>query len=299
MDIRMTDRSDKVSCGRLFTFEIAMKPIPDERMRTIRVWLPEIYDGVRRFPVLYLHDGQYVFPTEGPMQGFGSWDFDKKISALEPENQCMVVAIDTSNDRGSELLPPYKRNPAHRIPRNPGTPDYVALGHLYADFVRDTLKPVIDEKFMTLPDAAHTGVGGSSMGGLQSFYMTMKDPEVFGRSLDLSAGLDILDESCLSLIDSYDPKRLENARFYLYSGDQGMDVTIMVATFRVYSYMKKVLGLDYRHMCMVIDSRESHWGGSWSKVLQDGLRYLFSADNSVAEPPRMTQDLPRDKEHSS
>ncbi|MBR3059065.1 MAG: hypothetical protein IKG89_00450 [Oscillospiraceae bacterium] len=299
MDIVLTDHSEQVSCGKLYTFQIAMKPIPDGRIRTIRVWLPEIYDGVRRFPVLYMHDGQYVFPENGPLEGMGSWQFARKISELEPECQCIVVAIDTSGDRGSELLPPYKRNPAHRIPRDPGTPDYVALGHLYADFVRDTLKPVIDERFLTLPDAAHTGIGGSSMGGLQSYYMTMRDPNVFGRSLDLSAGLDILDESCLELIDGYDPKRLENARFYFYSGDQGMDVTIMKATVTVYRRMKDMLHLTNRQICMMIDSRESHWGTSWGKYLQDGLRYLFSEDNGVESPPGFTQNLPRDKEHSS
>ena len=53
MDIVFTERSELVDCGKLYTFEIAMKPIPDERKRTIRVWLPEIYDGVRRFPRIW------------------------------------------------------------------------------------------------------------------------------------------------------------------------------------------------------------------------------------------------------
>ena len=30
----------------------------------------------------------------------------------------------------------------------------------------DTLKPIVDQRFRTLPDAAHTGIGGSSLGGL-------------------------------------------------------------------------------------------------------------------------------------
>ena len=137
---------------------------------------------------------------------------------------------------------------------------------------------------MTLPDAAHTAIGGASMGGLQSLYMTLKDPDVFGRSLDLSSGLDILDESCLELIDAYDPKRLENARFYLYSGDQWVEVTILNATFTVYRRMKNALKLNNRQLCMIVDSRESHWGTSWGKVIQDGLRFLFKEDNSVEAP---------------
>ena len=65
MDIELKDRSGIVKRGKLYTFEIAMNPIPDGRMRGIRVWLPELYDGVRRFPVLYMHDGQHVFPDKG------------------------------------------------------------------------------------------------------------------------------------------------------------------------------------------------------------------------------------------
>ena len=284
MEIVMQEHPELVKLGRLFTFDIAMRPIPDGRMRTIRVWLPDSYDGVRRFPVLYMHDGQHIFTGAGAPEAMGSWKCEETICGLEPECQCIVVGIDASEDRGSELLPPYARNPKHQIPRRPGVPEYVPLGGYYADFVRDTLKPVIDEHFLTLPDAAHTAVGGASMGGLQSFYMTMKDPDVFGRSLDLSAGLDILDESCLALIDSYDPKKLENVRFYFYSGDQGIDVTIFSATITVYRRLKEKLKLTNRQLCMVIDSRESHWGTSWGKYLPDGLRFLFREDNSVGAP---------------
>ena len=299
MKLDLKDRSELVSTGKLYTFEIIMDPIPDRRTRTIRVWLPDSYDGVKRFPVLYMHDGQYTFPeNDGSAEGMGSWGLDKTITELDPEIQCIVVGIDTSDDRGSELLPPYKRNPAHKIPKIPGRPDFVALGHYYADFVKDTLKPVIDENFMTLPDAAHTGIGGASMGGLQSYYMTMRYPEVFGRSLDMSPGLDILHEECLSMIDSYDPERLKDARFYMYSGDQGLDVTIMYSVLTVYRRMKDKLHLTNTQLAAVIDSRESHWGSSWNKYMPDGLRFLFSEDNSVESPPDFTQNLSRDAEHA-
>ena len=294
MPVVFQDHSELVDRGKLVTFEIPMDPIPDRRMRTIRVWMPELYDGVRRFPVLYLHDGQQVFAGKDPRPGMGNWQCDQRISALEPEAQCIVVAIDTSNDRGSELLPPYTRNPRFRIPRSPDAPEITALGGYYADFVRDTLKPVIDEHFMTLPDAAHTCIGGASMGGLQSLYMTLKDPDVFGRSLDLSSGLDILDESCLELIDAYDPKRLENARFYMTSGDQWVEVTILNATFTVYRRMKNTLKLSSRQLCMVVDSRESHWGTSWGKFLPDALRFLFLEDNGVEAPVFAPPPAPKD-----
>ena len=125
MAIVFEDRSETVTRGRLVTFEIAMDPIPDRRMRTIRVWTPESYDGTRRFPVLYMHDGQHMFTGRDAPAFMGSWQCEERICQLEPEAQCMIVAIDTSDDRGSELLPPYKRNPNHQIPRRPDQPEYV------------------------------------------------------------------------------------------------------------------------------------------------------------------------------
>ena len=223
MAVVFEDHSEWVKRGKLVTFRIAMDPIPDRRMRTIRVWTPESYDGVRRFPVLYLHDGQVVFP-EKANPAMGSWDCELRISELEPELQCMVVAVDTSNDRSNELLPPLKPDLNFGGPRRPDAPKVDPLGGYYADFIRDTLKPIIDANFLTLPDAAHTAVGGASMGGLESLYMTFKDPDVFGRSLDLSCGLGLLEaEDYLARIDAYDPGKLENVRFYLYTGDQGIE----------------------------------------------------------------------------
>ena len=77
----------------------------------------------------------------------------------------------------------------------------------------------------------------------------------------------------------------------MYSGDQGFDTTIMNATVTVYRRMKDGLKLSNRQLCMVIDSRESHWGTSWGKYLQDGLRFLFKEDNAVGAPTFF--ELPR------
>ena len=56
---------DSLPSGKIFTFNMVMTPYPDKRTRTIRVWLPEDYDGVRCFPVIYMHAGQNVFAGEG------------------------------------------------------------------------------------------------------------------------------------------------------------------------------------------------------------------------------------------
>ncbi len=70
----------------------------------------------------------------------------------------------------------------------------------------------------------------------------------------------------------------------MYSGDQGVDVTIFSATITVYRRMKDSLKLNNRQLCLLIDSQESHWGTSWGKYFQDAIRYLFGEDNSVPAP---------------
>ena len=281
-----------IQYGKLYIFDMVMEQMPDKRSRTIRVWLPESYDGVKRYPVMYMHDGQNNFDGAGVVEP--KWYCDRGMKTLAPEGiEAIVVSIDTSDDRGSELLPPLTRNPNHRIPRLPGAPAIRQLGGCYADFVKDSLKPVIDETFMTLPDAAHTGIGGSSMGGLQSFYMVMRDPDVFGRGLLFSPGYGILDESCLELLDKYDVSKLENVRMFMWNGDQTLDYGILYPMLRVYRKLKDDLGLDYQHVACMVDTREAHYMYGWGKYFPEAMRYLFSEDNSLPQPPERSYKFER------
>jgi len=286
---------DAICFGKLVTFDIAMDTFPDKRMRTIRVYLPESYDGVKRFPVMYMHDAQNLFTGAG-VDEF-KWYVDRVMRDLEPTGiQVIFVGIDTSDDRGSELFPPYTQNATHRIPHRPGTPEPTAMGHYYADFVKNTLKPLIDENFMTLPDAANTGIGGASMGGLQSFYMTMRDPDVFGRSLIFSPAFSLLDDDSTEIIDGYDAEKLKDVRMYIFTGDQGLDATILYPATRVYRRLKDELGLSRTQVAFIADSRETHYMTTWHKYLADSLLYLYSEDNSRPEAPAHTQRPPRGDE---
>ena len=81
-----------IPSGTLQTFETEMIPYPDHRRRTIRVWLPGDYDGVKRFPVIYLHDGQGVFET-----GDGKYKLhaDRALTSLRAEGiSAIVVAVE-------------------------------------------------------------------------------------------------------------------------------------------------------------------------------------------------------------
>jgi predicted alpha/beta superfamily hydrolase len=54
-------------------------------------------------------------------------------------------------------------------------------GDLYMQFIVETLKPEIDKRYRTLPDAKNTAIFGSSLGGLVSVYGGLKYNNTFEK----------------------------------------------------------------------------------------------------------------------
>ena len=148
------------------------------KTRRIAALLPHNYDQTeKRYPVLYLQDGQNLFDDYAP---FGSWGLDKKLAALSEIGlgDVIVVAIDhAEEDRIEEFTP----SQVTKLGKGDGKK--------YVRFLADTLKPYVDKHFRTLPDQANTGIGGSSMGGLISIYAGFMYPEVYSKLMVFSPSL--------------------------------------------------------------------------------------------------------------
>lgn len=148
--------------------------------RDVIVALPPDYFDTprRRYPVLYLQDGQNLFDGSTSFIKGSIWDVqttaDRLIGegAIEP---LIVVGIyNTGIERMAEYTP-------MRDPNLGG-----GQGSLYGRLLAEELKPWIDRHYRTLDGPAHTGVGGSSLGGLESLYIGLTWPQVFGRLAVLS-----------------------------------------------------------------------------------------------------------------
>lgn len=137
--------------------------------RDILVYLPRTYTaGQRHYPVLYMHDGQNLFDTATSYAG--EWCVDETLEELAGHGiEAIVVGIPNIGARRYQEYIPFS---------SPDLPD--AAGDLYVAFIADTLKPLIDRSFCTQPEREHTGIMGSSLGGLISLYAFFKRPEVFG-----------------------------------------------------------------------------------------------------------------------
>jgi predicted alpha/beta superfamily hydrolase len=135
------------------------------------VYLPPGYAAKpqKRFPVLYAHDGQNMFDTATSYAG--EWGADESAETLALRGlEAIIVAIP---NMGTERMAEYAPFPGAES-------RMIARGQLHAAFVKYTLKPMIDGRYRTLPDRVHTGLIGSSMGGLLSLYTGMLYPETFG-----------------------------------------------------------------------------------------------------------------------
>jgi predicted alpha/beta superfamily hydrolase len=152
--------------------------------RDVQVYLPPGYEREksRRYPVLYLQDGQNVFePGAVGMEWRVDETADDLIRAgrIEP---LIVVAVANTNARRDEYTPTsveLKRPDG-------GTSKGGGKATLYGRFLIEELKPFIDRTYRTLGNAASTAVGGSSLGGLASIWLALQHPEVFGSVLAVS-----------------------------------------------------------------------------------------------------------------
>lgn len=150
--------------GTLVTIDVADKKIS--------LYLPQNYtSSSKRFPVMYLHDGQNLF--DATTSYAGEWRIDETLDSLHAE--IIVVGIAHGNEKRINELTPYKNETY-----GGGAAD------AYLDFIVHTLKPYIDKNYRTKTGKYQTAIGGSSLGGLVSFYAALKYPKIFGKALVFS-----------------------------------------------------------------------------------------------------------------
>jgi predicted alpha/beta superfamily hydrolase len=155
--------------------------LPDDR--DITVFLPPGYedDPGRRFPVLYLHDGQNLFdPAKAFKQG-EHWRAGETAAALIRAGRIEPLIIVGMANTGPRRLHEY--TPTHDRKRGGGEAD------AYGRLIVEELKPLVDSTYRTLRDSQNTGMGGSSLGGLVTLYLGLKYPDVFSKLAVMSPSI--------------------------------------------------------------------------------------------------------------
>ncbi len=235
--------------------------------RTIWAYLPPSYaENTRaRFPVLYMHDGQNLFD---PALAFGGneWKVDETLDAAAEDGsieELIVIGVENTAERIYEYTPTTD-------PTTAGG----GGGDKYLSLLVDELKPQIDAMLRTEPDRAHTGVLGSSLGGLISAYAGVEQPDVWGIVGAMSPSTWWNNDWIIGDVKTM-PPAMRPARVYVDSGDSGTsndDVTntnMLAATYVNIGYAS---GVDFLH---VVQAGGQHNEIYWAERLPGALQFLF------------------------
>ncbi len=220
--------------------------------RDLVVWLPPGYeaDKTRRYPVVYMHDGQNVF--DPVTSAFGvDWSIDEtaddliRKKSIEP---LIVVGIYNTSDRMKEYTPGDK-------------------GTAYLNFVVKTVKPLIDSTYRTKPDRKNTIVGGSSAGGIISFMLVWEHPDVFSKAICMSPAFRSLSPGgwdYTRVVQNSNGNK-KNVFFYIDNGGIGLDSQLQPGINAMLTTLKSKGYEEGKEFVFVHDATAKHFEADWAK----------------------------------
>jgi len=269
--------------------------------RNIDVWLPPGYSpSKKKYPVLYLHDGQMLFDSNLTWNK-QEWAIDEKLGTAMLEGKLpefIVVGIwNNGSKRRSEYLPQKAlkvmniRGKEFVLSAKKDTMlelfEFPLSANQYLKFLVDELKPKIDSKYSTLDDSSHTFIGGSSMGGLISLYAICEYPSVFGGAICMSTHwpglfyknqqLNPFPESMFEYLKSKIPTRMGH-KIYFDCGDQTLDSLYLPFQRRADDICKnKGYSSELGNFLSEFFPGQNHSEVAWSLRITDAAIFMMTA----------------------
>jgi len=241
--------------------------------RDVLVYLPRGYSRFsrRRYPVLYLQDGQNVFDAATSFAGV-EWGVDETAQRLIRRNliePLIIVAVaNMTDDRIHEYAP------------TPGVIDSKAkrqkhskgLARKYGRFLTEELRPYIDKKYRTKPEAEFTGLGGSSLGALLTLSVGLWFPNAFTRLIVMSPSVWWDDCVIYKMVEELDKK--PPLKIWLDTGtrEPGWE--------RVRTLLDSLIEKGWRlgeDLIYAEIEGGDHSEGAWAARVDPALRFLFPA----------------------
>jgi predicted alpha/beta superfamily hydrolase len=247
------DQSHAIN-GTVLVLPEVYSPQLDNR-RDVLIYLPPSYFvSERRYPVIYMQDGQNLFDAATSFVGV-EWGVDDTLQALSAEGmETIVVGIpNIGEQRMNEYTPP-------------NNPWWNGTGDRYVAFLIETLKPLIDRDFRTCAERAHTGIVGSSLGGLISLYAFFTRSDVFGIVGAMSPSLWVGRGLILDLVRQ---SPVVQGRIYIDNGTREPSAQRLADLLRHERYT------DFKY---VVDEGGRHTEADWARRLPDALRFLLRED---------------------
>jgi predicted alpha/beta superfamily hydrolase len=254
------DSSQQGTVGAIKQLKNVHSPELDN-VRDLLVYLPPTYEAdERRYPVVYMHDGQNLFD---PATSFaGEWAVDQTLDAAsEAGVEVIVVAIPNMGPARADEYSPFLDQ------RHKGG----GRGEAYLRFIIDTIKPRVDADFRTLPGREHTGIAGSSLGGLISLYGFFRRRDVFGFAGIKSPALWFADRAVLRWVER---QPFAGGRLYIDVGmREGQNTLNDVLRLRDILQWKGYRNLH--DLLCVVDTAGDHSERAWARRLHRQMRFLL------------------------
>ena len=245
-----------------------------DRSRRIWIYLPPDYEtSGKTYPVLYMHDGQNIFDAATSFSG--EWEIDETLNNLHAQGDYGIIVVGIDNG-GTERFNEYSPwiNPQYGG----------GQGGEYVEFIVNTLKPDIDSRFRTKTEKEHTGIMGSSMGGVISLYAGLEYPEVFGKIGSFSPAYWISAQTFEHAEINGLP---EDSKLYTIVGRGEGNVYISTVT-----NMHNILndsGATPENSSFTIheDGQHSEW--YWAREFEAAYNWLFNSQTSSTTSTENTQ----------
>jgi enterochelin esterase-like enzyme len=141
------------------------------------VYLPPGYDtsSRERYPVLYLQHGGGEDETGWIRQGHANFILDNLIASGSSRPMILVMAYGYAR-RAGQPVPDLAGKPF-------GSPEAIRvmqeMASAFEDDMTQVLIPYIDSTFRTIADRDHRAMAGLSMGGMQTFQVTLDHLDLF------------------------------------------------------------------------------------------------------------------------
>jgi predicted alpha/beta superfamily hydrolase len=227
------------------------------RKHLVRVYLPPGYheNTLRRYPVLYMQDGKNLFFPEEAFLG-REWGVGEAVHLLDTMNavdRVVIVGVYSGDRMGEYTKPGYEA---------------------YARSVVEELKPEVDRRIRVLTSPSETGVIGSSLGGVVSFFMAWEYPRVFGYAACMSSTFSHKDD----LIDRVLAEPTHSSKFYLDSGWPGDNYEVTLAMAMALGRRGYRVREDFLHLVFPLEEHDERaWGRRLHLPVQLGLGTVTTA----------------------
>lgn len=240
-----------------------------QNRRDILVYLPPSYSNTKRqYPVIYMHDGQNLFDAYTSF--VGEWQVDETLEALSQEGlEAIVVGLPHMETARLDEYSPFYDS----ICQQGGQ------GDQYLAFIVETVKPLIDRTFRTLPAGRYTGLCGSSMGGLISLYGFFRHAGLFGFVGAMSPAFWFAQDDLFTYLEA---APFQPGKIYLDTGtaemvnvagygEMAVPPTVVID---MYQLLQRKGYLPGETVWYVEDEGAVHNEAAWANRLPSALRWL-------------------------